>query len=118
VIHTPQPCHPAPDSLFYGAGRPRERTHQELTVTRPAIDPFGALASLDLKEGKTLFYRPSRLEEMGLVSLDRLPFSIRILLECTLRHAGKGFVTRTTCGRWRPGAPPTPAPASPSCPPG
>jgi aconitate hydratase len=62
-------------------------------VTRPAIDPFGALASLDLKEGKTLFYRPSRLEEMGLVFLDRLPFSIRILLECTLRHAGKGFVT-------------------------
>jgi aconitate hydratase len=64
-----------------------------LTVTRPATDPFGALASIDLKEGKTLFYRPSRLEEMGLVSLDRLPFSIRILLECTLRHAGKGFVS-------------------------
>jgi len=62
-------------------------------VTRPVTDPFGALASVDLKEGKTLFYRPSRLEELGLVSLDRLPFSIRILLECTLRHAGKGFVT-------------------------
>ena len=62
-------------------------------MTRPATDPFGALASVDLKEGKTLFYRPSRLEEMGLASLDRLPFSIRILLECTLRHAGKGFVS-------------------------
>jgi aconitate hydratase len=32
------------------------------------------------------------LEEEGLVTLDRLPFSIRVLLENTLRHAGKGFV--------------------------
>ena len=59
----------------------------------PMTDPFGALATLDLSEGSTSFYRLGKLEEEGLVSLDRLPFSIRVLLENTLRHAGKGFVT-------------------------
>jgi len=56
-------------------------------------DPFGALATLDLQEGPTSFYRLARLEEEGFVSLDRLPFSIRILLENALRHAGKGYVS-------------------------
>ncbi len=56
------------------------------------IDPFGALTDLSLSEGPTSFYRLPRLEEEGIVNLDRLPFSIRILLENTLRNAGKGFV--------------------------
>ncbi|HET9949389.1 MAG TPA: aconitate hydratase [Longimicrobiales bacterium] len=59
-------------------------------------DPFGALSTLDLSEGKTSFYRLSRLEEQGLVdSLDRLPFSIRVLLENALRHAGGPYVTES-----------------------
>ncbi|MGW8267062.1 MAG: aconitate hydratase AcnA [Longimicrobiales bacterium] len=66
---------------------------EELTVASPKTDPFGALATLDLSEGPTSFYRLGKLEEEGIVNLDRLPFSIRILLENTLRHAGKGFVT-------------------------
>jgi aconitate hydratase len=58
-------------------------------------DPFGALTTLDLPEGSTSFYRLSRLEEEGVVdSLDRLPFSIRILLENALRHAGGGYVSK------------------------
>ena len=56
-------------------------------------DPFGALATVDLPEGPTSFYRLGRLEEMGLASLDRLPFSIRILLENVLRNAGDGYVS-------------------------
>ncbi|MBT8396141.1 MAG: aconitate hydratase AcnA [Gemmatimonadetes bacterium] len=56
------------------------------------VDPFGALAELDLSEGPTSFYRLPALEEEGLVALDALPFSIRVLLENTLRHAGRGFV--------------------------
>ena len=57
-------------------------------------DPFGALKTIDLPEGATSFYRLGRLEEEGIVdSLDRLPFSIRILLENALRHAGGGYVT-------------------------
>ncbi len=50
------------------------------------------LPTCHLSEGPTSFYRLPRLEEEGIVNLDRLPFSIRILLENTLRNAGKGFV--------------------------
>ena len=69
------------------------------------IDPFGALAELELSEGPTSYYRLPRLEEEGVVTLDRLPFSIRILLENTLRHAGKGFVGEgdvRTVAAWSP----------------
>ena len=54
---------------------------------------FGSLANLNLSEGDTSFYRLGALEEQGLASLDRLPFSIRILLENALRHAGGGYVS-------------------------
>ncbi len=56
-------------------------------------DPFGARATLDLTEGPTSFYRLGALEEAGIAELDRLPFSIRILLENVLRNAGGGYVT-------------------------
>jgi aconitate hydratase len=56
-------------------------------------DPFGARTTIDLPEGPTSFYRLARLEEEGIVgSLDRLPFSIRILLENALRSAGSPYV--------------------------
>ena len=54
---------------------------------------FGSLATLNLSEGETSFYRLGALEEQGIASLDRLPFSIRILLENALRHAGGGYVS-------------------------
>ncbi len=56
-------------------------------------DPFGALKTVDLVEGPTSFYRLAKLEEDGIVgSLDRLPVSIRVLLENALRHAGGAYV--------------------------
>ena len=61
-------------------------------MPRPT-DPFGALATIDLSEGATSFYRLARLEDEGLVQLDRLPFSIRVLLENVLRNAGDGHVS-------------------------
>ncbi|HXI20520.1 MAG TPA: aconitate hydratase AcnA, partial [Gemmatimonadales bacterium] len=67
----------------------------EPTVAVPHSDPFGALASLDLSEGATAYYDLARLQSEGMVSsLDRLPFSVRILLENALRHAGGGYVSR------------------------
>ena len=54
---------------------------------------FGSLATLNLSEGETAFYRLQAVEEQGLASLDRLPFSIRILLENALRHAGGSYVS-------------------------
>ena len=56
-------------------------------------DPLGALSAVDLPEGPTSFFRLGRLEEMGMASLDRLPFSIRVLLENVLRNAGDGYVS-------------------------
>ena len=64
-----------------------------MPVAHTRKDPFGALISLDLPEGRTSLYRLSRLEEEGIASIDRLPFSIRILLENVLRNAGEGYVT-------------------------
>ena len=63
-------------------------------MTDRPTDPFGALASTDLAEGPVSFYRLAKLEEEGLATLDRLPFSIRILLENVLRHSGDDYVSR------------------------
>ncbi|UCG88741.1 MAG: aconitate hydratase AcnA [Gemmatimonadota bacterium] len=56
-------------------------------------DTFNAKTMIDLPEGETTIYRPAALAESGLIDLDRLPFSIRVLLENVLRHAGNGVVT-------------------------
>ena len=68
-------------------------------------DPFGALTSVDLPEGPTSLYRIGRLEDEGVTSVNRLPFSIRILLENVLRCAGKGYVTENdvlAVAQWSP----------------
>jgi len=67
--------------------------HRAADPTNGRQDPFGALAHLDLPEGRTSFFRIGKLAEDGLVDLDRMPFSIRILLENALRNAGRGYVT-------------------------
>src|SRR5690349_1526300 len=75
-------------------------------VAKTKRDPFGALKTIDLGEGRTSFYRIGKLEEDGVVdSLDRLPFSIRILLENALRHAGGGYVDEShvsSVAQWAP----------------
>ncbi|HEX9754427.1 MAG TPA: aconitase family protein, partial [Gemmatimonadales bacterium] len=57
------------------------------------LDPFGARGELDLGPNRAAIYRLEALARQGLTNLDRLPFSIRILLENTLRHCGRGVVT-------------------------
>ena len=50
-------------------------------------DASFARASLDTVSGKAVVYRLSALEKEGLASgLDRLPFSIKVLLEAVLRN--------------------------------
>src|SRR2546427_2676696 len=60
-----------------------------------ATNPFGARATLRLGGETATVYRLPELARQGLADLDRLPFSIRVLLENALRHAGRGFVTET-----------------------
>ncbi len=60
-----------------------------------ATNPFGARATLRFGDDTAVVYRLAELARQGLTDLDRLPFSIRVLLENGLRHVGRGFVTET-----------------------
>jgi aconitate hydratase A / 2-methylisocitrate dehydratase len=57
-------------------------------------DAFGALDTLDAGRGPVSYYRLGALEREGLTAdLDRLPFSIKILLESLLRNLDGELVT-------------------------
>ncbi len=56
-------------------------------------DQFGAQSTITTRQGPVTFYRLGRLEETGVTHLDRLPFSIRILLENVLRNHDAKLVT-------------------------
>jgi aconitate hydratase len=57
------------------------------------IDAFGARSTLKLPGGDVIYYRLSALTEQGIGRLDRLPFSIKILLENALRNLDNFEVT-------------------------
>ncbi|MBI4612213.1 MAG: aconitate hydratase AcnA [Planctomycetes bacterium] len=79
-------------------------------MTRPTLDPFGAIAPFSSREGKSSFYRLARLEEKGVASLSRLPFSIKILLEAALRQVNGHEVKEEdvlALARWSPRGRPT-----------
>ena len=73
-----------------------------------ARDPFGARATLSTPLGETAtYFRLESLAEQGLADLDRLPFTVRVLLENSLRHAGGDFVDPaivTALASWKPRA--------------
>jgi aconitate hydratase len=48
---------------------------------------FGSAARLDTPAGTVQYFRLSRLADLGLFELDRMPYSLRVLLEGALRHA-------------------------------
>ncbi|HUJ74600.1 MAG TPA: aconitate hydratase AcnA, partial [bacterium] len=56
-------------------------------------DPFKAKATLQTAAGPVSLYRLDALEKAGLCVPQRLPYSIRVLLESVLRHAGNGLVS-------------------------
>jgi aconitate hydratase len=58
-----------------------------------SINPFGSRATVSLGSEQAAVYRLGELARQGIAELDRLPFSIRVLLENVLRHAGRGVVT-------------------------
>jgi aconitate hydratase len=56
-------------------------------------DPTGARAHLTTPSGTTVsYYRLAALADQGVADLDRLPVTIRILLENVLRHSSSEFV--------------------------
>jgi aconitate hydratase len=56
-------------------------------------DSLGSRDTLALDQGDVTIYRLDALAKQGLTDLERLPFSIRVLLENVLRHHGNGVVT-------------------------
>jgi aconitate hydratase A / 2-methylisocitrate dehydratase len=62
-----------------------------MSTTQP--DPFGARGALATDSGPAVIFRLPELERKGIARLDRLPFSIRVLLENALRFVGRGIVT-------------------------
>ena len=57
-------------------------------------DPFGARATFDTGSGQAYYYRLGRLKELGYDGIDRLPFSIKVLLEAVLRECDGHLVTK------------------------
>lgn len=55
------------------------------------FDPFQARDQFDTGDGKAGYYRLGKLQEAGIGTIDKLPFSIRILLESVLRNCD-GYV--------------------------
>jgi aconitate hydratase len=58
------------------------------------LDQFQSRAVLNTPHGEYVYYRLSRLEELGLTRLERLPFSIRVMLEALLRLCNEVEITR------------------------
>lgn len=56
------------------------------------LDKFGARSTFDTGNGEAIIYRLNKLKEQGIGNIDKLPFSIKILLENALRNLdGKQF---------------------------
>ncbi len=68
-------------------------------------DPFGASGTLTIKEGSIRYVRLARLSELKVGSVERLPFSVKILLESLLRNVDGFHVTEEDVRRlcsWDP----------------
>lgn len=73
-------------------------------------DPFGVRTTLATAEGTVRYYRLHALADSLRIGLDRLPFTIRVLLENLLRHAARAPFDADDVHRlafWPPGSPET-----------
>ncbi len=63
-------------------------------MPQAALDSFRARSTLETTAGSVAYFRLAALEEQGLVELDRLPVSIRVLLEAVLRGEDGELISR------------------------
>ncbi len=69
-------------------------------------DVFGARSTVEGAYGSITYYTLAALAQKGVENLQRLPFTIRIVLENLLRNAGNGIVSEDdvlSLARWTPG---------------
>src|SRR3546814_925624 len=91
--------------MYYSRFRRSGLVSGERTMTVPSPNPFGTRGVLTLEGRPVTIYRLEELARQGLADLDRLPFSIRVLLENALRFSGRGIVTDDHVrhlARWTP----------------
>jgi aconitate hydratase len=71
-------------------------------------NPFGARARFDTGSGQVYLYRLQKLVEDGSAEIDRLPFSIKVLLEALLRECDGYVITQEdviNLANWNAAAP-------------
>ncbi len=69
-------------------------------------DMFGARTTLKSAKSTVIYYQLESLTKRGVQGLDRLPFTVKILLENALRHTGGELVSEEevlSLARWVPG---------------
>ena len=57
------------------------------------VDPFGARSSIQTSGGRFNYYNLQSLEDAGVANISKLPVSIRIVLENTLRHSDQSVAS-------------------------
>ncbi|GAB6166668.1 aconitate hydratase AcnA [Thermostilla marina] len=62
-------------------------------MMQQASDRFGVRGTIETSQGTVGVYRLDKLQEQGLARVDRLPYSIRVLLECLVRNCDGFAVT-------------------------
>jgi aconitate hydratase A / 2-methylisocitrate dehydratase len=70
-------------------------------------DVFGAYSTLDSALGTVSYYRLDSLRQHGIQNLDRLPFTVKIMLENMLRHLDGELVNEeeiNALANWVPGS--------------
>jgi aconitate hydratase len=73
-----------------------------------ANNPFGAEGTLKTGSGDVRIYRLDKLTAAGIGHVERLPYSIKVLLENALRHLGGSLVSEndvTALANWSPRSP-------------
>ncbi len=76
-----------------------------MSAKHPTKDVFGALSTLETPFGPVKYFRLGKLIEDGVGHVDRLPFSIKILVENLLRHVDDYIVNAEDVHRlaaWNP----------------
>jgi aconitate hydratase len=69
-----------------------------MSTQKHTADPFGARDTLETPDGPVVIYRLDRLEKAGLGAVARLPYSIKVLLEATLRQLDGFEITEEDVG--------------------
>jgi len=68
-------------------------------------DPFNARAALDTSQGDFTYYRLGALEDAGYSDLNKLPYTVRILLESAMRQINGRDITEQdvhNLAQWQP----------------